>query len=113
MMISGVDAAQAMAGIAGRQQPAELSPLGLKARASRMTNEQIDKTAKDFESMFLSQMLEQMFGESVGSELFGDEQTSEIYKGLVVEQYGKEIARSGGIGIADYVRKELLRLQEV
>jgi len=78
-----------------------------------MTQDQIEKTAKDFESMFLSQMLEQMFGESVGSEMFGDEQTSEVYKGLVVEQYGKEIARSGGIGIADYVKKELLRLQEV
>jgi|NOAtaT_7_FD_contig_51_395539_length_1886_multi_3_in_0_out_0_2 Rod binding domain-containing protein len=113
MMISSIDSSQAIAGIAGRQQPAALSPLGLKARASGMTQDQIEKTAKDFESMFLSQMLEQMFGESVGSEMFGDEQTSEVYKGLVVEQYGKEIARSGGIGIADYVKKELLRLQEV
>ncbi len=83
------------------------------AKNTRMSQPQIERTAKDFESMFVAQMLEQMFGDSVGSELFGDEETSDIYKGLMMEQYGKEIARAGGIGIADYVRRELLRLQEV
>jgi Rod binding domain-containing protein len=31
----------------------------------------------------------------------------------MVEQYGKQISQSGGIGIADYVKRELLKLQEV
>lgn len=79
----------------------------------RMNDTQIEKTAKDFESMFVAQMLEQMFGESLGDDLFGDKQTDEVYKGLMMEEYGKEIAKAGGIGIADYVKRELLRLQEV
>lgn len=68
--------------------------------------------AKEFESMFIAQMLEGMFGESVGVEAFGDSDTFEIYKGLMMDAYGKEIANAGGIGIAGYVQTELLRLQE-
>lgn len=78
-----------------------------------MTDAQADAAAKDFEAMFIAQMLEPMFGESVGSESFGDEDTQEIYRGLLVNEYGKEITRSGGIGIAAHVKQELLRLQEV
>ncbi|MDE3015894.1 MAG: rod-binding protein [Pseudomonadota bacterium] len=73
---------------------------------------QIDKVAKDFESMFVGQMLEQMFGESMGTDAFGDAESADIYKGLMTDAYGKEITNAGGIGIADYVRKELLKLQE-
>ena len=79
----------------------------------RMSDAQIDKTAKDFESVFLSQMLETMFGESLGDEMFGDSETQEIYKGMMMEEYGKQIVNSGGIGIAGYVRQELLKLQEI
>ncbi len=77
-----------------------------------MSNDQIDKVSKDFESMFVGQMLEQMFGDSEGTEAFGDSQSSEVYKGLMMDEYGKQITRSGGIGIADYVKQELLKLQE-
>lgn len=72
-----------------------------------------EATAKEFESMFLSQMMEQMFGDSIGDEAFGDSDSSQIYKGLLMDAYGKEISRAGGIGIAPYIQRELLKLQEV
>ena len=78
-----------------------------------MSPEKAMAVAKDFESMFIAQMLEQMFGESSGSEAFGDKETDEVYKNLLMEQYGKIITRSGGIGIASYVNRELLKQQEV
>lgn len=81
--------------------------------AKNMTPEQAKVVSKDFESLFISQMLEQMFGESIGSEAFGTSDTDEIYKGLMVQEYGKMITNSGGIGIADYVSRELLKQQEV
>jgi len=31
---------------------------------------------------------------------------------MMVQEYGKAIARSGGVGIADAVQREILRLQE-
>jgi peptidoglycan hydrolase FlgJ len=72
-----------------------------------------EKAAKDFESLFLSQMLESMFGESLGSDLFGNKETQEVYKGLMMQEYGRQMVNAGGIGIAAYVKKELLKLQEV
>ena len=78
-----------------------------------MSVEQADKVSKDFESMFVGQMLEQMFGDSLGSSAFGDSETSDVYKGMMMDAYGKEIAKSGGIGIADYVKRELLKQQEI
>jgi len=97
----------------GIQDSMGAPPLAVSAmQAKAMSAPQIDKVSKDFESTFLSQMLEQMFGDSVGSEAFGNEETSDIYKGLLMEQYGKIITNSGGIGIASYVKQELLKLQE-
>lgn len=69
--------------------------------------------AREFESMFLSQMLASMFSESEENPLFDDNESSEVFKGMMIEQYATQIARSGGIGIASYVEKELLRLQEL
>jgi Rod binding domain-containing protein len=70
--------------------------------------------AKDFESLFVAQMLKHLFAD-VGEEanLFGDAETSDIYKEWMVEQYGKLITDAGGIGVADHVQKELLKLQEI
>ena len=78
-----------------------------------MDPQKAEATAHDFESLFISQMVEQMFGESIGSDAFGSEDTDEVYKGLMVQEYGKMITQSGGIGIADYVKRELLKQQEM
>lgn len=78
-----------------------------------MTPDKAEVAAKDFESLFITQMLEQMFDESSGEEAFGSSDTNDVYKGLLMEQYGKLISRSGGIGIASYVKQELLKQQEL
>lgn len=64
--------------------------------------------AKEFEGLFVSQMLEHMFsGDSMGDSLFGNGETDEIYKSMMVEEYSKAIVKSGGIGIADYIERSL------
>ena len=78
-----------------------------------MTMQQVDAAAQDFESMFVSQMMEPMFGESSGEEAFGGQASNDVYKSMMMDQYGKIIARSGGIGIAAYIKQELLKQQEV
>lgn len=89
------------------------SPIPAMPKGRAMTEQQAEAASHDFESMFISQMVEQMFGDSVGEEAFGDADSGQIYKGLMIDAYGKEIAKSGGIGIAEYVKKELLKLQEI
>lgn len=87
--------------------------VGSAAALSAADDARMNAVAADFEAMFVSQMLEQMFGDSVGDDAFGDPETTQVYKGLMIEAYGKKIADSGGIGIADYVKKTLLSLQEI
>lgn len=80
--------------------------------AKGMNAEKIDAAAKDFEAVFISQMVESMFGESSGESAFGSDESNDIYKGMMAQEYGKIITNSGGIGIADYVKRELLKQQE-
>lgn len=70
------------------------------------------QAAEDFEAVFLAQMLAPMFETLKTGGLFGGGPGEDIYRSLMVEEYGKAIARSGGVGIADQVERELLRLQE-
>jgi len=69
--------------------------------------------AQEFEAVFISQMMKPMF-EGLSTEApFGGGQAEEMYRSLMIDEYGKTIAKSGGIGIADQVMREMLQMQEV
>jgi Rod binding domain-containing protein len=70
------------------------------------------KAAQDFEAFFLSQMVEEMFAGMEPDALFGGGQGESVFRSLLLQEYGKAIAHSGGVGIADAVQKEILKLQE-
>lgn len=75
--------------------------------------EKIDAAAKDFEAVFLSEMLKPMFKEiNEADPLFGGGHGEEVFNGFMVQEYGKLMAQRGGIGLADHVREELLKIQE-
>lgn len=73
----------------------------------------LDRTAKDFEAVFLSQMLSQMWSGVEVDPTFGGGHAEEVWRGMMVEEYGKMIASSGGVGIADGMKLQLLQMQEV
>lgn len=75
-------------------------------------NDALRKTAEDFESVFLSQMLQPMFDTIPTDSFMGGGHAETIYRGMMVQEMGKSISKSGGIGIADTVYRELLKLQE-
>nr|WP_321456394.1 rod-binding protein [uncultured Cohaesibacter sp.] len=83
---------------------------GLQTNLSKQ--EQAQQAAQEFESVFLSQMLSGMF-EGVGQDEFGDSFAQDTYRSLLTETYADEITKSGGIGIADSVMRELMNIQEV
>lgn len=70
--------------------------------------DRLAEAAVEFEAVFLSQMLRGMSGGLGSDGPFG----KEPFGSLLVDEYARLIARSGGIGIADATRRELLRLQE-
>ena len=77
------------------------------------TKEQARVVAEQFEGVFLNQMMAAMF-EGVGDEdAFGGSYAEETYRGLLTETYADTITKSGGIGIADSIMRELISLQEM
>ena len=71
-----------------------------------------DDAAQDFEAVFLTQMFEKMFEGLGGEGPLGAGEAGGAYRSMLADQYGKTVAASGGIGIADDVRRELIALQQ-
>jgi peptidoglycan hydrolase FlgJ len=70
------------------------------------------KTGQDFEAFFLSQVFEHMFAGVETDPVFGGGNGETVYRSLLLQQYSKVAAKSGGVGIADAVQREILRAQE-
>ena len=74
--------------------------------------EQARKTAEDFEAMFLTQMVEEMFAGLDTENMFGGGHAEKMFRSMMAEEYGKTMAKNGGVGISDMVMSEILKLQE-
>lgn len=74
---------------------------------------QLRKVSEDFEAVFVAQMLQPMFANLGAEKPFGGGSSEAMWRSLQVEEYGKAIVKNGGIGVADSVFREMLKLQEV
>ena len=72
----------------------------------------VKRAAQEFEALFISEMMAPVFDSMDTGGLFGGGQGEKIFRSMMVQEYGKAIARSGGIGIADSVQREILKMQE-
>jgi Rod binding domain-containing protein len=89
------------------------APLPLTAAAQAQEAAELRRAAEEFEAVFLSQMLAPMF-EGLDTEgLGGGGMGEQIFRPMLVERYAEAIARSGGVGIADSVVREMMRFQEM
>ena len=70
--------------------PAATAPRNLAA---------IREAGEQFEAVFLGQMLAHMFAGVGDDPLLGGGATGRVYRSLMHEEYGKVVARSGGLGI--------------
>lgn len=73
---------------------------------------ELRRAAEEFESVFLSEMLAPMFEGLDTDGLGGGGMGEQIFRPMLVERYAEAISRSGGVGIADSIVRELIRLQE-
>lgn len=80
--------------------------------ADKGKNPAVLKAAKEFESSFLTAMLEQMWTGVEAEAPFGGGHAEKVYRSMVVGEYAKSISAAGGIGIADHVYREILSAQE-
>ncbi len=71
------------------------------------------RVAEEFEAIFLSRVLEHMFAGLPTDGPFGGGHAEGIFRSMMNQEYAKSVSRSGGVGIADAVYKEILRAQEL
>ena len=97
---------------AARQQANAKAQMLEKAKETENYGK-IEEAAKDFEAVFLTEMLKPMFAETNKPDpLFGGGQGEAVFNGFMVQEYGKLMAERGGIGIAEHVKAAMIQIQE-
>lgn len=93
----------------------QLPPLPVhSSRQPRSTDPAaIAKAAKDFEAMAIGELLKPMFDTlDADGGAFGGGAGETAWKPMIVQEYAKQIAAHGGIGLARPVYEAMLRIQE-
>ena len=82
------------------------------ASASKAADPKTAAAAKDFEAVFISEMFSHMFEGVDVNPVFGGGQGEKMFRGMLVQQYGKMMAQGQGIGISSQVQKMMIQMQE-
>jgi Rod binding domain-containing protein len=101
------------AGAAGKLAAGTADHVAGALASKNPTEAKARKTAQDFESMFLEQTLERLFASGGPEGPLGDNgMGGEVYRSMLVKEYAGSMVKSGGVGIADQVYREILKMQE-
>lgn len=76
----------------------------------------IQKMAKEYESVFLQTSFQSMFGELMNGMGAATGETgagSGAWQSMLVEEYANAVADAGGIGLSDAIARDLLLHQEI
>ena len=68
--------------------------------------------AKEYEGVFIAQLLGSMFEGIKTDGMFGGGQGEEMFRSMMIDQYAKGIADQGGFGLAAHMQAELLKHQQ-
>jgi flagellar protein FlgJ len=82
------------------------------ARAADPRHAELRRAAEEFEAIFLAQMMAPMFEGLETDGLGGGGMGEEIFRPMLIERYAEALSQAGGVGIADSIVRELMRLQE-
>jgi flagellar protein FlgJ len=94
--------------------PAMLTlPYGAPARLrpTSAPGDKIRAQAQDFETVFVSSMLQHMFTGIGNDGPLGNGPGVGVWRSMLTEQFAKSLVKSGGLGIADKVYKSMLARQ--
>jgi peptidoglycan hydrolase FlgJ len=94
--------------------PAALPPAPPIARPMQSADPaKVAKSAHDFEAMAIGQLLQPMFNTVDTSHgTFGGGAGEEAWKPMLVQEFAKQIANHGGLGLAKPVYDAMMRMQE-
>lgn len=101
-------AAQVTKKAAGKAGPAALAGLQMSPEEEK----KVRGAAQEFESFFIGQMMEHMMAGIETDPLFGGGHGEQMWRSMLNQEYGKELSKSGKLGIADHVMRGMLQAQE-
>ncbi len=70
------------------------------------------KAAQEFEAVFINELLSHMDQGLSTEGPFTGGQSESIYRSLFDDAVAKELAQRGGIGLADNIYREIIKMQE-
>lgn len=73
--------------------------------------ERIEESARDFEAVFITEMIKPMFEGIETDDLFGGGKGEEIFRGIMLDEYGKNLASLNTTGIQTQVKNKLIEMQ--
>lgn len=77
-----------------------------------LSKEEAQEAAQDFEAFFMTKMMESMFEGISTDGMFGGGHAEKIYRSLLLNEYGKAMAKTGTIGVSDDIMSAILKMQE-
>ena len=92
--------------------PRTLAQYRATQSAAKQSEAGITKVAEDFEAFFAGEYFEQMFSGIQPDPVTGGGEGESMFKSLMIQEYGKAVAKQHALGIADVVKRQLLQLQE-
>lgn len=103
--------------MAGNSQSIGFSPVPMdRALAHQVPanpgKNKVQAVAQDFETVFLTNMFENMFDGLDDDGPFGSGAGNGPWRSMLTEQYAKSISQSGGVGVAKQIEQQLVSLQE-
>lgn len=84
----------------------------LKSVKGSIDIEKATEAAREFEAVFIAEMMKPMFEGISTDGPFGGGKGEEIFRGMMLEEYGKLLSQTGGIGIATDVKDTMIRMQQ-
>ena len=91
---------------------APTAPTAPSTALSPAATARMRKTAEDFEATFLSQMMKPMFEGLSTDGPFGGGEAESTWRSFMLDAIAKTTVKAGGIGLADTVMSEMLKMQE-
>lgn len=74
-------------------------------------NPRTQAALQEFEAVLIGEMVNHMFSTVETDRMFGGGQGEEVFRSLLGQEMGREIARRGGIGLAPALMNEIIRMQ--
>lgn len=83
----------------------------LGGRPNVPVNPQTRAALQEFESVLIGEMVNTMLSTVETDSMFGGGQAEEVFRSMMGQEMGREIARSGGLGLSPALMNEVIRLQ--